>query len=96
VPCSVDEFIDNAHNYAHGLDNVISIRTGKVEHVFASGPKQPYRKATFTLSEDCIGSLNELATLTGHSKSHLVRMMIRQFDQTSPVEQRLLLERQKD
>ncbi|MFT4924364.1 MAG: hypothetical protein ACI8WB_000442 [Phenylobacterium sp.] len=38
--------------------------------------KQPYRKATFTLSEQCIASLNQLSQQTGCSKSHLVRILI--------------------
>ena len=97
APCTVDEFIDNANNYAHGLDNVISFKTGKVEQQLESlNKRKPFRKATFTLSEDCITSLNELSASTGNAKSHLVRMLIRQFEQTEKVEQQLMLEQQKD
>lgn len=92
VACSVDEFIDDAHNYAHGYNNVVSLITGQDDKL--KQQRLPYRKATFTLSEECIDSLGEFATQTGNAKSHLIRMLIRQFGQASPDEQRQLLRQQ--
>ena len=84
--CSVDEFINNAESYAHGFDNVVSIATGRtatpltlVDATATDKPqKQPYRRATFTLSEECIESLTLLSQQSGFSRSHLVRRLIKE------------------
>lgn len=88
--CTVEAFINNAENYARGYDNVISINTGRPGEpentAWGSSPpvetptaKQPFRRATFTLSEECIESLALLSQQTGCSKSHLVRVLIQRF-----------------
>lgn len=70
---SVDEFIEQANNYANGgLNNIV------VLHPVKKPKKVPFRKATFTLSEECINALTQLAQQTGLSKSALVRKMIQQ------------------
>ena len=58
--------------------------------------KQPYRRATFTLSENCIDVLNLHAKQQHCAKSHLVRMLIRHFAQLPQHQQNALLAHQKD
>lgn len=89
--CNVDEFIESARNYARGIDNVVRLKP--VEQ--PPEPKQPFRKATFTLSEPCIEALSKLATESGLSKSHLIRMLIRQMEQSQALERQLMVCRYK-
>ncbi len=101
VQCTVDEFIDNAQNYARGFDNVYSSNLKEAEYtnqVSVDSPttKQPFRKATFTLSESCIDTLTEQSKQTGCAKSHLMRMLIHQLETMNPAEQQLLINRYKN
>lgn len=97
VKCTVDEFIDNAQNYARGFDHVPNTTDREVVSATqVQPPKLPFRKATFTLSEPCIESLTQLAQEAGCAKSHLIRMLIHQLEEASPVEQQLLLSRHKN
>ena len=73
---SIEDFIDDAQAYALGksiigqksvkkkLDRAKANRTGRAKH------------ATFSLSEDCIAQLSELAHQTGINKSKLIRILI--------------------
>jgi hypothetical protein len=91
VDCNVDEFIESARNYARGVDNIVRLRP-----VDPPPPaKTPLRKATFTLSESCIEALNQLAEETGLSKSHLVRTLIKQMEQSHTLERQLTVCRYK-
>lgn len=96
--CNVDEFINDAERYAQGYSNVVSITGQPIHPAQAVNPaqainpaqavnkiksKQPYRKATFTLSEQCIEALTSLSQDSGRSKSHLVRMLISQLADSS-------------
>lgn len=71
---TVDEFIDDANNYALGLPRIVSLRKQLPEE--DDMPRLPMRHATFTLSEEAIKALNELSTLTGEPKSKLIRRLI--------------------
>lgn len=74
-PCfTVDEFIDDAHNYALGLPQIVSLRQLLPDE--DDQPRLPMRHATFTLSEEAISALNELSALTGEPKSKLIRKLI--------------------
>ena len=71
---TVDEFIDDAHNYALGLPQIVSLRQLLPEE--DEPPRLPMRHATFTLSEEAISALSELSELTGEPKSKLIRKLI--------------------
>ena len=62
----------------------------------ADNDKIPFRRATFTLSEPCIESLNEHAKAQQCAKSHLIRMLIRHFDELPANQQQAILTQQKD
>ncbi|MCJ8274097.1 MAG: replication protein RepA [Psychrosphaera sp.] len=98
VQCTVDEFIDNAQNYARGFDNVYWSNPKQPDKVNVDPPtvKQPFRKATFTLSESCIDSLTEQSQQTGCAKSHLMRMLIHQLETMDPAQRQLLINRYKN
>ena len=101
VQCTDDEFIDNAQNYARGFDSIYPSNPNKAGDVnqLNDGPpsvKQPFRKATFTLSESCIDSLTEQSQQTGYAKSHLMRMLIHQLETMDPVQRQLLINRYKN
>ena len=49
--------------------------------------RQPFRHATFTLSEEVIEQLQFLANETGLAKSHIVRILINELDDSEKVEQ---------
>jgi hypothetical protein len=94
LSCNVDEFIENAQNYAKGLDNVVKLRP--MDHSpLQQEPKLPFRKATFTLSEACIEALGNLSDETGLSKSHLVRVLITQMEQSHESQKQLAICRYK-
>jgi hypothetical protein len=91
VDCNVDEFIESARNYARGIDNIVRLKP-----VDTPPPaKEPLRKATFTLSEPCIEALNRLAQESGLSKSHLVRTLIKQMEESHMLERQLTVCRYK-
>ena len=80
---SVDEFIDDALNYAVGDPKVVSIHrvnksTSKIldNSVFGGLENEPFRRSTFTLSEPVIAKLTQLAAHSGKAKSKIVRELI--------------------
>ena len=91
---SIDEFIDDANNYALGKPEIVSSdiqkKTSKLASEIAStvvcADNKPFKHATFTLSEDIIGQLNNLANETNISKSRLLRILVNDFyHQENPV-----------
>ncbi|MDP4536026.1 replication protein RepA [Alkalimonas collagenimarina] len=73
---SVDDFIEDANNYAMGLPKVVSLRQQLPDE--EQGPRLPMRHATFTLSPEAIEALNQLSELTGEAKSKIVRHLVLQ------------------
>ncbi|WP_189483386.1 replication protein RepA [Alishewanella tabrizica] len=71
---TADAFIDDAHNYALGLPQIVSLRPLLAAE--DDTVKLPMRHATFTLSEEAITALSELSALTGEPKSKLIRKLI--------------------
>ncbi|MBU3021516.1 ribbon-helix-helix domain-containing protein [Aestuariibacter sp. A3R04] len=72
---SVDDFIDDAVNYASGQDSVVrtlypSLKTNGKPHSHG----EPMRRATFTLSEESIEQLKSLSAQTGICRSRLIRI----------------------
>lgn len=81
---TIDQFIDDANNYALGLPRIVSLRKQLPEE--DDMPRLPMRHATFTLSEEAIRALSELSALTGEPKSKLIRRMILRATQAVKVD----------
>lgn len=97
---SIEEFIEDANNYAFGQPS-LSQRTKKKHKAkqTVSLKKQSskiFRHATFTLTESCIAQLNQLARDNKIAKSRLIRMMIKDFADKSPQAIELLIDENQD
>ena len=89
---TVDEFIADATNYAKGKPKVVSHEADTLEKAQIKGNKAkplggvnnklnksqeaPFRRSTFTLSEEVIVQLQQLSQETNLAKSHIVRILI--------------------
>lgn len=87
---TVDEFISDAENYAKGKPELVSKDAkGKLDlknavafaHQYAqrkqdSKDNKPFRHATFTLSEEAIEQLTDLAQDSQLAKSRIIRILI--------------------
>jgi len=88
---TIDEFIADADNYAKGSPQIVSnenhgkmnlkqaIHDAKllIEQKKAVGAQgKPFRRATFTLSENTIEQLKKLSEGTDLAKSHIIRILI--------------------
>lgn len=97
---TIDEFIADADNYAKGSPQIVSNENhGKMNLKQAihdakmlierkqSAERQgkPFRRATFTLSENTIEQLKTLSEGTDLAKSHIIRILI---DELSNKEQK--------
>ena len=86
---SIDEFIDDATNYAAGRPEIVSpdliAQSQMLTQKIAQSVKQtkesdkPFKHATFTLSEDIIDQLKELSDKTDIPKSRLLRILVNNF-----------------
>ena len=75
---SIEDFIDDAQAYALGK-SIIGQKSvkKKLDRAKANRTARARAKhATFSLSEDCIAQLSELAHQTGINKSKLIRILI--------------------
>ncbi len=88
---TIDEFIADADNYAKGSPQIVSNENhGKMNlkqaihdakllierNRSANGQGKPFRRATFTLSENTIEQLQKLSEGTDLAKSHIIRILI--------------------
>jgi len=88
---TIDEFIADADNYAKGSPQIVSNENhGKMNlkqaihdakllierKKAAEGKGKPFRRATFTLSENTIEQLKTLSEGTDLAKSHIIRILI--------------------
>jgi hypothetical protein len=88
---TIDEFIADADNYAKGSPQIVSnenhgkmnlkqaIHDAKllIERKKAAEMQgKPFRRATFTLSENTIEQLQKLSEGTDLAKSHIIRILI--------------------
>ena len=90
---TVDEFIADAENYAQGspalvsseLTNPLNLKQAIAAAKILEQKKQdekshkPFRHATFTLSEEAIEQLQELAQVSKLAKSRIIRVLINEF-----------------
>ncbi|WP_394176145.1 ribbon-helix-helix domain-containing protein [Thalassotalea litorea] len=84
---SVDDFIEDANNYAQGKPQIVSAEASQQAEIFKKRfaednhceEGKPFKHATFTLSDDAIKQLNELSEQTHIPKSRLLRIMVNDF-----------------
>ena len=89
---TVDEFIDDAENYAAGKPKVVSSDKTDVDQAMITKEsatdwpkhqlkqsKSTKRHATFTLSEDAIVQLNLLSQESKLAKSHIIRILVNEL-----------------
>ncbi len=89
---TVDEFIADAENYALGHPEIVNSDETKnvcIEQAIIAAKQhlknkdasqnKPFRHATFTLSEQAIGQLQNLAKDTKLAKSHIIRILINEL-----------------
>jgi len=88
---TVDEFISDAENYAKGSAAIVSKDTKNLSMGQAlllakkhlsdkSAPhSKPFRRATFTLSEEAIAQLTHLSEGSDLAKSHIIRILINEL-----------------
>ncbi|HDS1206765.1 TPA: CopG family transcriptional regulator [Shewanella algae] len=98
---SLDEFIDGAIYYAMGQTQQTATTMPIEQRASAKQeatqqkliPKrrhEPFRKATFTLSETAISHLGEMASDCDIAKSRLIRLLIKHHHSLTPQERREL------
>ncbi|GAB1073347.1 MAG: CopG family transcriptional regulator [Shewanella algae] len=98
---SLDEFIDGAIYYAMGQTQQTATTMPIEQRASAKQeatqqkliPKrrhEPFRKATFTLSEAAISHLAEMASDCDIAKSRLIRLLIKHHHSLTPQERREL------
>ncbi|TKB44106.1 ribbon-helix-helix domain-containing protein [Thalassotalea mangrovi] len=84
---SVDDFIEDANNYAMGKPQIVSAEASQQAEKFKKQFAEdnhceagtPFKHATFTLSDSAIQQLNELSEQTHIPKSRLLRIMVHDF-----------------
>ena len=83
---SVEDFIEDANNYASGKARILAIPPVEPKGLDKKSAKL-YRHATFTLTETSIAQLDLLAKETKVAKSRLLRILIDEFSQRKVEEQ---------
>ncbi|MGL5396206.1 MAG: replication protein RepA [Shewanella sp.] len=83
---SVEDFIEDANNYASGKASILAIPPVEPKGLDKKSAKL-YRHATFTLTETSIAQLDLLAKETKVAKSRLLRILIDEFSQRKVEEQ---------
>lgn len=73
---SVDEFIDDALNYAQGKPQIVSAERATATDITKAKKKSIYRRATFTLNEQAFSQLEYLADKSDLAKSHILRILL--------------------
>lgn len=71
---SVDEFIEDAENYARGLSRVVRLHPS--EPALVEGHCEPLRTTSVTLTKEAREKLDLLACRTGISRSRLMRIWL--------------------
>ncbi|KMT66167.1 hypothetical protein XM47_05195 [Catenovulum maritimum] len=86
-PVDVNQFINDADNYALGLPSLAEQK----EAVKALGSKSIRKNATFSLTELSVNELALHADKLNMSKSALIRLLIQYLSSASEIEKRRLL-----
>lgn len=72
---TAEQFINDALQYASG-----KVKAGPPSADTEKVHRAQMRKATFTLTEECIAQLQHLSEQSGLAKSKLIRLWIRHYD----------------
>lgn len=73
---SAEEFIQDALHYACG---VVVPLSAAAERQANDSYREPMRRATFTLTQECIDQLQQLSEQSGIAKSKLIRLWIQRY-----------------
>ncbi|ABI39500.1 RepA domain protein [Shewanella sp. MR-4] len=92
---SVDDFIEDANNYALGKASLLSTASLALPKGLDKKSTKIYRHATFTLTETSISQLDGLAKETKIAKSRLLRILIDEFSRRSTEEQLRVVNKSK-
>jgi hypothetical protein len=99
---TIDEFIADADNYAKGSPQIVSNENhGKMNlkqaihdakllierKKAASMQDKPFRRATFTLSENTIEQLQQMSEGADLAKSHIIRILVDELSSKEQEEQ---------
>lgn len=97
---TIEEFIEDANNYAFGQPSLAGRAKKKHKANETLGLKKQstkiFKHATFTLTESSITQLNQLSKSNKVAKSRLIRMMITEFAEMSKAELQQLIENSHD
>ncbi|MCH1931644.1 ribbon-helix-helix domain-containing protein [Shewanella sp. A25] len=93
---SVEDFIEDANNYAFGKASILSTQPPPLLKGLDKKSTKMYRHATFTLTETSISQLDELSKETKIAKSRLVRILIDEFSRKSFDEQISVVNKNKN
>ncbi|MDR6963642.1 ribbon-helix-helix domain-containing protein [Shewanella putrefaciens] len=96
TPISVDDFIEDANNYALGKESQLTAAPKMGNQGLNKKSVKIYRHATFTLTETSISQLDNLSKATKIAKSRLLRMLIDEFSHRSTDEQYRLINKEKE
>ncbi|ESE40417.1 hypothetical protein [Shewanella decolorationis] len=91
---SVDDFIEDANNYALGKASILKVDSTQPKGLDKKSAKI-YRHATFTLTETSISQLDYLAKETKIAKSRLLRILIDEFSHRTAEEQLKVVNKSK-
>lgn len=93
---SIEDFIEDANNYAFGQPSVVSKSRKKLSRVKHKGldkhSTKIYKHATFSLTEDAIKILDRISADKKIAKSRLIRILIREFSVKNKNEQSAIIE----
>ncbi|MCS6178315.1 replication protein RepA [Shewanella baltica] len=96
-PVSVDDFIEDANNYALGKASLLAAaQTQAIVKGLNKKSTKIYRHATFTLTEKSIAQLDSLSKSTSIAKSRLLRILIHEFSQLTPAQQDQIANKRHD
>ncbi|GGI96754.1 replication protein RepA [Shewanella hanedai] len=97
---SVDDFIEDANNYAFGQQSAVSRNKKKLKQAQLNGldkhSTKIFKHATFSLTEDAIIVLDDLATQSKIAKSRLLRILIHDFFDKCDTEKRQIISNSED
>ncbi|WP_417762159.1 CopG family transcriptional regulator [Shewanella sp.] len=91
---NVDDFINDALHYAMGQppqhDNIVNFHRLEQRLAERNATLHPLKRGTFTLGDDTIDKLRQLAQESDISRSRMVRFLVNYFEQLNPQQRKLL------
>lgn len=97
---SIEDFIEDANNYAFGQPSVVSQTRKKLTAAKHKGldkhSTKIYKHATFSLTEESIAKLDLISSKSKIAKSRLIRILINEFAQKSEAIQSQIIDSNDD